>query len=99
MALKDYSDLNEYQLDALKEIGNIGSGNAATALSDMLDRSVSINVPVIRVLDYNDVVDSLGGPETILVGILLSLKGDVQGMEILTRAVTSASVALVRKRR
>ena len=48
MALKDYSDLNEYQLDALREIGNIGSGNAATALSDMLDRSVTINVPTIH---------------------------------------------------
>ena len=80
MALKDYGDLNEYQLDALKEIGNIGSGNAATALSDMLDRAVSINVPTIKVLDYNDVVESLGGPETILVGILLSLKCDIQGM-------------------
>lgn len=80
MALKDYSDLNDYQLDALKEIGNIGSGNAATALSDMLERPVSINVPTIRVLDYNTVVESLGGPETILVGILLSLKGDVKGM-------------------
>lgn len=80
MSLKDYGDLNENQLDALREIGNIGSGNAATALSSMLERSVSINVPTIRVLDYNAVVDSLGGPETILLGILLSLKGDVSGM-------------------
>ena len=80
MALKDYGDLNEYQLDALREIGNIGSGNAATALSDMLERSVSINVPVVKILDYNRVVEELGGPETILVGILLSLHGDIQGM-------------------
>jgi len=80
MALKNYGDLNEYQLDALREIGNIGSGNAATALSDMLERSVSINVPTIKVLDYETVVNNLGGPETLLVGILLSLSGDVQGM-------------------
>jgi len=80
MALKDYSDLNDLQLDALKEIGNIGSGNAATALSDMLERSVSIAVPTIKVLDYNTVVENIGGPETLLVGILLSLKGDVTGM-------------------
>ncbi len=80
MALKDYSDLNDLQLDALKEIGNIGSGNAATALSDMLEHSVSIAVPTIKVLDYNTVVENLGGPETLLVGILLSLKGDVTGM-------------------
>lgn len=80
MALKDYSELNEYQLDALREIGNIGSGNAATALSDMLEHSVSINVPTIKVLEYTEAVESLGGPETILVGILLSLNGDVRGM-------------------
>lgn len=80
MALKDYGDLNECQLDALREIGNIGSGNAATALSEMLDKSVSIKVPTIRVLDYNAVVESLGGPETILVGILLNLDSDVRGM-------------------
>lgn len=80
MALKDYGDLNELQLDALKEIGNIGSGNAATALSDMLERSVSIAVPTIKVLDYNTVVENLGGPETLLVGILLFLKGEINGM-------------------
>jgi len=80
MALRDYSDLNELQLDALKEIGNIGSGNAATALSDMLERSVSIAVPTIKVLDYNTVVQNLGGPETLLVGILLCLNGDITGM-------------------
>lgn len=80
MALRDYSDLNEDQLDALKEIGNIGSGNAATALSDMLERSVSMNVPTVRVLDYDTVVKNLGGPETVLVGILLCLDGDVRGM-------------------
>lgn len=80
MTLRDYSDLNELQLDALKEIGNIGSGNAATALSDMLERSVSIAVPTIKVLDYNTVVENLGGPETLLVGILLCLNGDITGM-------------------
>ena len=80
MALRDYNDLKELQLDALKEIGNIGSGNAATALSDMLERSVSIAVPTIKVLDYNTVVQNLGGPETLLVGILLCLNGDITGM-------------------
>lgn len=80
MALKDYGDLNEMQLDALREIGNIGSGNAATALSSMLERSVQIAVPKIRVLDYNDVVQALGGPEKLLVGLLFSLSGDITGM-------------------
>ena len=80
MALNDYSDLNEFQLDALREIGNIGSGNAATALSSMLERAVNIAVPKIKVLDYNSVCETLGGPEQLLVGILFSISGDVTGM-------------------
>lgn len=80
MALNDYGDLNEMQLDALREIGNIGSGNAATALSSMLERSVYIAVPKIKVLDYNSVVEALGGPEQLLVGILFGISGDITGM-------------------
>ncbi|MCI2047897.1 MAG: chemotaxis protein CheC [Faecalibacterium sp.] len=80
MALKKYDDLNDMQIDALREIGNIGSGNAATSLADMLSKPVDIGVPKIEILDYDDVVKSLGGPEQLLVGILLSLTGDVQGM-------------------
>ena len=80
MALKDYDDLNALQLDALREIGNIGSGNAASALSSMLDRPVDIAVPKITILDYDSVVQNLGGPEQLLVGLLLSLDGDVTGM-------------------
>jgi chemotaxis protein CheC len=80
MALKSYDDLNDMQMDVLREIGNIGSGNAATALASMLSHPVNISVPTIRILDYNDVVGALGGPETMIVGILLTLQGDVQGM-------------------
>ena len=79
MALENY-ELNEIQFDALKEIGNIGSGHAASALSSMLDRPIDMNVPQINILDYNDVVNNLGGPENVLAGILMSLSGDVSGM-------------------
>lgn len=80
MALNSYSDLNELQMDVLREIGNIGSGNAATSLSSMLSMPVGIDVPQIKILDYNQVVDALGGPERMIVGLLLSLTGDVTGM-------------------
>lgn len=80
MSLKEYGDLSEMQLDALCEIGNIGSGNAATALSSMLERPVNIKVPRIRVLDYETVSENLGGPETLMVGLLLTLGGDLHGM-------------------
>ena len=80
MALNDYGDLSEIQLDALKEIGNIGSGNAATALSSMLEKEVNIAVPKINVLDYSSACEALGGPEQLLVGILFGIDGDITGM-------------------
>lgn len=80
MNLFDFSSLNEMQLDALKEIGNIGSGNAATALSQMLNRPVMIAVPRVTVLDYQTVTDRLGGPEELMIGLLLTISGDLTGM-------------------
>lgn len=51
MALSDYTQLNAMQLDMLREIGNIGTGNAATSLAQMLMRPVNIRVPSINILD------------------------------------------------
>ena len=78
--MNNYDALNDLHFDVLREIGNIGSGNAASALSTMLDRPVDISVPVVRVLDYAEVTEELGGPEELMAGLLLSLKGDVTGM-------------------
>lgn len=80
MALNTYDDLNDIQIDVLREIGNIGSGNAASSLASMLMRPVNIAVPVIRIQEYSEVVEQLGGPETMIVGLLLALDGDVNGM-------------------
>ena len=80
MAFNNYEDLSDIHLDVLREIGNIGSGNAATSLSSMLDRPINIDVPKVRILDYNQVVEALGGPENMIVGLLLMLSGEVEGM-------------------
>lgn len=80
LSISNYENLSDIQLDVLREIGNIGSGNAATSLSSMLSKPVNITVPVIRILDHQAVSDMLGGPENTLVGLLLSLSGEVTGM-------------------
>ncbi|MEA5136647.1 MAG: chemotaxis protein CheC [Candidatus Fimivivens sp.] len=80
MPLHDYSDLNAMHLDVLREIGNIGTGNAATSLASMLQKPVNISVPKINVLDYEKVAEELGGPETMIVGIMLTISGEVSGM-------------------
>ena len=80
MALNDYNDLNEIQLDVLREMGNIGTGNAAMALAEMLATPIDISVPTVKILDYETAMEAMGGPENMIVGLLLSFDGDINGM-------------------
>ncbi|MCL1819958.1 MAG: chemotaxis protein CheC [Oscillospiraceae bacterium] len=73
-------EVNEMYIDVMREIGTIGSGNAATALSQMLGHPIGITVPVAKTLDYSTVADDMGGEEAMIVGLLLMLSGDVNGM-------------------
>jgi chemotaxis protein CheC len=63
----------------LKEIGNIGAGNAATALAGLLGKKINMKVPRVRILDFKHVSSILGEPEVIVVGILLRVTGDLTG--------------------
>ena len=80
MGIHSISDLNEMHVSVLSEIGNIGCGNAATALSRMLDMPVDMSTPEVGIANYNEAFEKLGGPETVMVGLLLSLKSDMSGM-------------------
>ncbi|WP_117169687.1 chemotaxis protein CheC [Paraliobacillus sediminis] len=71
--------LTEYQLDTLKEIGNIGSGNAATSLSTLLNRKVDMTVPAVRVVDFDEMMDLVGGPDKIIVSVYLRIQGEAPG--------------------
>jgi chemotaxis protein CheC len=72
--VSQYSDL---QLDALRELANIGSGKASTALSSMLGRSVDISVPAARVLPMADAVGAVGDPEAEATAVVLGVIGDM----------------------
>lgn len=80
MGIDNLDNLNDIQMDVLKELGNIGAGNAATSLAQMLSSAIDIGVPSVKTLDYNQVVDLIGGPENVVVGLLVRLKGDIGGM-------------------
>ncbi|MVB09758.1 CheY-P phosphatase CheC [Caprobacter fermentans] len=80
MAIENLSQLNEMHIDVLKEIGNIGAGNAATSLSQMLNREVDMVTPIVRILDISEADRALGGPETPVVAILVELGGDIGGI-------------------
>lgn len=80
MSLNNMDQLNAMHFDVLREIGNIGQGNAASSLSQMLGQTIDIAVPSVKLLDFNETVEYLGGPENIVLGMLVGLKGDIQGM-------------------
>lgn len=75
-----YNELNEIHMDVLKEIGNIGAGNAATSLSQMLSKTIEMNVPEIDILNVDDAINIMGGHENIVVGVLVSFYGDIEGV-------------------
>jgi len=85
-------DLNNLQLDVLREIGNIGAGNAATALAKMLNKKVDMEVPKVKILEFKEVTEILGEPETPVIGILLRVTGDLTGDIMFILAYKAARV-------
>lgn len=81
MADQDMSleKVTENYFDVLREIGNIGAGNAMTALSQMLQCKVDMQVPQVKLLEFKDVGALMGGEEQIMVGIYLAVEGDITG--------------------
>jgi chemotaxis protein CheC len=71
--------MNSEQIDVLKEIGNIGAGNAATALSKMIAKRIDMDVPKVNILEFKDVAELVGGPETVVIGIYFKVTGDITG--------------------
>lgn len=79
MAGMNLEQVTENYYDVLKEIGNIGAGNAMTALSQMLQCKVDMKVPRVRLLEFQEVGEMIGGEEQIMVGVFLGLDGDITG--------------------
>ena len=69
---------NEY-FDVLKELGNIGAGNATTALAQMMQCKVDMSVPKVQLLEFKELGDAMVGEETVMAGIYLGIEGDIKG--------------------
>lgn len=80
MAKIDLDNMQSVQFDVLREIGNIGAGNATTALSKLLDTRIDMRVPKVNLAGFSEITGIIGDEEQVMVGILLSLEGDVNGM-------------------
>lgn len=80
MGIQKYEDMNSTELDIIKEIGSIGSGNAATALSRMLSAKVSMNIPKVSVVGFNEAVALVGEPEETVAAVLVEMSDEINGI-------------------
>ena len=75
-----FDNINEMHLDVLREIGSIGTGNAVTAISSLLNKKVQMGMPTVNLVEFKDIANFVGGPENILVGVLVGISSDISGM-------------------
>lgn len=71
--------IQPYHLDVLKEVGNIGAGNAATALSSLLNKFIDMKVPSVRVISFQEITELIGGADTTVAAIFLRVEGEAPG--------------------
>ena len=86
----DLNRINNMQYDVLREIGNIGAGNATTALSQMINSKIDMKVPNVALLEFKELPEIVGGAEKIVVGILFTLEGQIDGMMMFMMDMTSS---------
>lgn len=80
MARIDLDSMDSTYMDVLREIGNIGSGNATTALAQMLNKKIDMSVPRVALLGFDRITELIGSEEDLLLGILFGIEGDISGM-------------------
>lgn len=79
MSELNFDEMSQEYFDVLRELGNIGAGNATTALAQMLQCKVDMSVPKVGLLEFKEVGEAMGGEEQIMAGIYLGVEGDITG--------------------
>lgn len=77
--MKLFNHDTEFKMDVLREVGNIGAGHAATALSRLLDKPVDMAVPTVSFIPFEEIADRVGGPEEVVVAVFLRVEGEAPG--------------------
>ena len=94
MNIKSFDQLTSMEIDTLREIGSIGTGNAATAMSTMLGRQVRITLPEVRIMGYNEAIEWIGGPETVTAGVLVRMSGQMNGIMLAVQQLDFVNLVL-----
>lgn len=94
MPINDYDELGFMERDTLKEIGSIGTGNAATALSSLIGKPIRIKEPEVRIMGYNETMEWIGGPEEITAGVLVRMSGQISGIMLSVQQLEFVNLVL-----
>ena len=94
MDMKNYEKQDGMGYDALREIGSIGTGNAATALSAVLGRKIEMTLPEVKLVGFDKAIEELGGPEKIVVGVLTEISGEVNGIMLFLQNMEFINIVL-----
>ena len=82
--------VNDMYLDVLREIGNIGAGNATSAIANMLGMKIDMNVPSIRLMEVSQLGMAVGAEDETIVGIFLEVETDIEGSMMFLLEIPSA---------
>lgn len=74
-----FKNFKDFKMDVLKEVGNIGAGNAATALSQLLGKPIDMAVPKVQLLNFEEITDKVGGAEELVYAVFLRVEGEAPG--------------------
>jgi chemotaxis protein CheC len=88
--MQEWVELNEVERDALREVANIGAGHAATALSQMTERVIMINVPEVNIRRLEEVAELLGPPDTVVAAVAMHMMGDLTGQTMVILPIGAA---------
>lgn len=86
----DVNNLSDLHIDALREIGNIGAGNAATSMATLINKRVHMDVPNVNIVTFDDMMDIVGGPEELIVAMFFKIYGDAPGSVYLILSIEEA---------
>lgn len=75
----EFKNLSGIQMDVLREIGNIGAGNAATSMSQLINKRIDMKVPSVKIVSFDEIINIIGGPEQLIVALLFKIHGEAPG--------------------
>jgi len=93
--LSEFERFGDAQMDVLREVGNIGAGHAATALSKLLNKPVDMTVPRVNLVPFDEIAEQVGGPEAVVAAVFLRVEGDAPGNLFFLLSLDSAKQLLL----